>query len=553
MLTNNLNSNLIVEVLKKWQTEKIFGCHNPWEIPLVNALSKNSKIEYVESFQNNLTIPLAEGYAKQSGKIGVAIFGDQNNLINSLGFIKSAKINQSPLLIISGIKENRAHEHYNSNILLNKFCKNNYKVHKSNETFKVFQKAIKEAITEPFGPVVVELTEELLNAKVEKNDFALEKTQSYKICSPLDNVEKIALALLKSKSPVFITGFQLAQTNSQNELGELAEILGSPVICENQSNSSVHSVNLPYYHPYNLGFYNQKDPAMSSYLKNTDCVLTIGCQDDEQILQEVKNTTLIIQAVNKEKLLNKSKPANYALIGDLKINLTNLLEMIKKYQWPYEKQLEKRKKINRNIIQKSLIERQKLLDKVSFSDKNIKPLHIIKAFNDVFGKDTIFIDQSQSFSNFIKKYFHFSASNEIFGNLVDIPGWSLPFSAGVSIANTQKKRVVCLISDSQFLETANTILTLVKNKIPLTVVIFNNKGKMQLNFKNSHFKFGGNKTNFNFPKELNFENYVLGFGVKIISVNKASELISLISKNNNSKGPTIFEINTTDDPSSWNC
>lgn len=558
-----LNSaEIIIEVFKKWGVEKIFGTPSKLETSLIAYLRKNSQIEYIPAFEDHLALSLATGFAQLSGKVGVVNLGTPEGVLNSLGFIKSTKENQIPLVIISPLPTLSSevyepdHDALGLTDLAGKYCKWSWKITSPDQVAYALEKAMKISQTPPSGPTFISIPKDVFLAKSPKTSYSLHRSKSYKATSSLANTERVSLVLLKAKNPVIIAGALVATYKSQAELAELTEILGAPVISESpDTNSQVLGVNLQYYHPYYLGFYYHKDQAMKNYLKNADCILEIGTKVNySEMFKDINPRATIIHAADNPDDLGKHHVATYALVGDIKNNLTELINTLKRYQWPYEKQLEKRKKVNRVLVQKNLIERQKVMDKVELTGKIIKPLHLIKALNEVYNKETIFVDESQTFSSFLKRFFRFIATHEIFSLVGGQKGWGLPFAIGGAFSNANRKRLVCLVSEASFIKSLQSLLTLSKYKLPLIIIVTNNKGFASLHLE---YKKAGrfDKKNLEFltldKQQLNLETVTSGLGIKTFSVTKPQEIKETLEKANSLKAPVLVEVVMTDDLNDW--
>lgn len=555
-------AEIITEVLKKWGVEKIFGTPSTLETDFVTSIKKNSQIQLITSYEDDLAIAMGSGYAKLSQKTGVVNLGTPEGVMNSLGFVKSAFENQIPLVIISAVPSLYSevyepdHDGFGLSHLIENYCKWSWKINSPDQAAYALEKAMKLSQTPPFGPTFLAIPKDIFSAKSSKTSYSLHRSKSYKSNSSQANNEQVSLVLLKAKNPIIIAGAQIAAYSSQSELAEISEILGTPVISEApDQGSQVLGINLQYYHPYHLGFYYNKDKVMKNYLKNADCVLEIGTKVNySTMFKDINSKAVIIHASDNPLEIGKHHVATYALVGDIKTNLDELIGTLKRYQWPYEKQLEKRKKQNREIIQKNLIERQKALDKVVLNDKTIKPLHLIKALNEVFNKDTIFVDESQSFSNFFKRFFRFVSTHDVFGAIGGQKGWGLPFAIGLAIFNQNKKRLVCLVSEASFLKSVQSLLALAKYKVPLLVVVINNKGfaSMHLEYKKS-FRFDKKSLEFLSlaGQNINLETLSQGLGIKTLSVNKPQDLIAILEKAANLKNPVVVEVVTTEDLAVW--
>jgi acetolactate synthase-1/2/3 large subunit len=167
--------------------------------------------------------------------------------------------------------------------------------------------------------------------------------------------------------------------------------------------------------------------------------------------------------------------------------------------------------------------------------------------------DAVFIDESQTFSWFFKRYFSFTNKHIAYSSIASHLGWGLPFACGSSV-HFKNKKVVCLISDASFLLGVQTLATLSKYNLPVLSIVMNNGGFSSLKIEmQNYIKFKTQNINYlTLPdNKLSYPEIASGMGIKAESLDKPSDLLENMSKYYKTKGPSLLDIKLNNDLGIW--
>ncbi len=555
-------SEIIVQTLKNCKVKYIFGTPGTTEMPILSSLIKKApSIKYITTYLDGLAIGMADGYARSSGKVGIANLHATQGTLAAVGFIRAALRDQSPVVIISGLPSHSyelvepTHFIYGLTDILRRVTKWAWQVNSPDQTAHALERAIKIALTPPYGPTFLGIPQDLLVESSEFNSYPLHKCNNLNTCADSDKIQIVATTLLKSKNPIIFAGQKIPRSKAQKELTVLAEILAIPVISEAPDRGpQVYGVNMPSDHPLNAGYYTNRDETIKSFIDNADTIIEIGCKATyKRVVDEIKPKHRIIEITDDPMQCGNYHPITLGLTGDIKINLDKLNSILRQQVKKYTKEIEKRREAITNRINSKKIEYKKELDKIKLTGSKTTPMQLVKAMNEAFTDNTIFVDESQTFSWYFKQHFKFTLKNIVYGTGASHLGWGPPFAAGASVFHKNNK-VVCLVSDASFLLSVQTLMTIAKYKLPVLIFITNNKGFTSLKIEaQSYGNFGNSQLkhlNLDINK-LSYEKIANGMGIKSLTIDKPKDLTSIIKKAYNIRGPVLIDIQMDDSNNVW--
>lgn len=233
-----LSSELLFRMMKDLGIRYMFGTPGTTELPTV-AIPAKYEIEYVHALHENVAMGMAMGYARQSGLPGVVSVHVAPGLAHAMGNLYNAWRARLPVIALAGNQHSQliAQEPIlvaNMVEMARPFTKWSYELKNVYELPMVLQRAFKEAMTEPAGPVFLSLPVDLTLEQTALNVTPVTRVGS-RICGDLEQINRAAHLLAAAKHPLIVAGDAVGLSEAWDELKELAELLHAPVYSEAHS------------------------------------------------------------------------------------------------------------------------------------------------------------------------------------------------------------------------------------------------------------------------------------------------------------------------------
>ncbi|HZU42307.1 MAG TPA: biosynthetic-type acetolactate synthase large subunit, partial [Terriglobales bacterium] len=329
-------AEIIWECLGREGVTHVFGYPGGAILPAYDALGKYPNIRHVLVRHEQGATHMADGYARASGRVGVAVATSGPGATNMVTGIATAMLDSSPIVCITGQVGSKligsdAFQEVDITGITLPITKHNYLVTRAEDLAGVIREAFEVAKSGRPGPVLIDITKDAQQSAAE---FEWEKaTPPPAHFRPLRKAPPAeyqrALDLINSaKSPVILAGHGIILSGAVSEIREFAEKAGIPVAM-----TLLGIGAFPASHPLNLGMMGMHGEAWVNHaIQEADLLLAFGMRFDDRVTGNIKN-----YAPNAKKIhieidaaeVNKNVHADVALIGDLKSVLRELLLGVK--------------------------------------------------------------------------------------------------------------------------------------------------------------------------------------------------------------------------------
>ncbi len=268
----------------------IFGYPGGANIPMFDALI-DSSLKLVLARHEQGAVHMADGFARASGKVGVALVTSGPGATNAITGLLTAHMDSVPLVVICG-------QTITANLGLDAFqeadvsgisypvVKYSYLVKKTANLPAVMKEAFYLATTGRPGPVLIDVPKDVSSALFEA-DFSVDMDlPGYRIPSGYDesSIEKAAAALSEAKRPLLLIGHGAVIADAGEEVRRLAEKLRAPVV-----STLLGKGCFPEDHELSLGMLGMHGTAYANHaVKECDLILSIGSRFDDRITGNVK-------------------------------------------------------------------------------------------------------------------------------------------------------------------------------------------------------------------------------------------------------------------------
>ena len=460
-------SDLVLETLRDLEIDTIFGYPGGAVLPLYDAIYNFKGIRHILGRHEQGCLHEAEGYAKSTGKLGVAVVTSGPGATNAITGIADAMSDSVPLLVFtgqvarSGIGKDAFQEADIVGITM-PITKYNYQVRETADIPRIITEAVHIATTGRPGPVVIDLPKDV---SALETDFIYSPEidlPSYQpTLEPNDmQIKKILKQLSKAKKPVLLAGGGISYAEAAAELNEFAERYQIPVVTSLLGQGTIATS-----HPLFLGMGGMHGSfAANIAMTEADFMISIGCRFDDRLTGNpktfAKNAKVAHIDIDPAEI-GKIIAVDIPVVGDAKKALQQLLA----------------EPIVRNNTEKWIEKVTKDKNRVRSYDKKervVQPQAVIERVGELTNGDAIVVTDVGQHQMWTAQYYPYQNERQLVtsGGLGTM-GFGVPAAIGAKIANPDKE-VVLFVGDGGFQMTNQELAILNIYKIPIKVIMLNN-------------------------------------------------------------------------------
>ncbi len=325
-------AQIFLECLKKENVNEIFGYPGGVILTIYEALYNCPEIKHYLVRHEQAAIHAAEGYARVTGKPGVALVTSGPGATNAITGIANAYYDGYPLIVFTGqvgVNQigNDAFQEADIIGITRSCCKHNYLVKDVKDLPRVIKEAFHIATTGKPGPVVVDMPKDILSAS---STFSYPEKVQLPGYNPNYNghpkqISKALELLCDAERPVIIAGGGIVASEAMQELKELAEKLNIPV-----ANTLMAKGAFPESDKKSLGMLGMHGNFWANHaVTNCDVLFAIGTRFNDRItgcLKRFARDAQIIHVDIDPCSINKNVKVDIPIIGDAKNVMTAMLE-----------------------------------------------------------------------------------------------------------------------------------------------------------------------------------------------------------------------------------
>ena len=532
-------SEAVIKCLLEEGANVIYGYPGGAIMPVYDELYKyQDKIYHVLTRHEQGATHSAQGFARISGKVGVAIATSGPGATNLVTGLADAQIDSTPLVCITGqvsshLLGSDAFQETDIIGISTPITKWNYQITKASEIPEIFAKAFYIAKSGRPGPVLIDITKD---AQFEEFEFSYSKINGIRSYNPIPkfDISKISDAakmINKAKKPLIVWGQGVILGNAENELIDFVEKTGIPAAWTILGASAI-----PTSHELNVGMLGMHGNYAPNVLTNQcDLLIAIGMRFDDRVTGDVKRYATQAKKIHFEidpAEVNKNIEVDVAILGNAKKTLTEIIPLVnknshktwlKKFKDLYKIEYEK-------VIKLDLYPKKKGLT----MGEVIRHININTSGNAAIVSD---VGQHQMVACRYSE-FNISKSNITSGGLGTM-GFALPASIGAKMACPERE-VVAVIGDGGYQMTIQELGTVFQTKAAVKIVVLNNdflgmvRQWQQLFFDKRYAS----------TEMLNpdFIKIAEGYYIKCKRVEKRSELADAVEQMIKSKDPFFLEV-----------
>lgn len=535
-------ARILLECLKQEGVDTVFGYPGGTVINIYDELYSFPDIRHILPRHEQAGVHAADGYARASGKVGVAIATSGPGATNTVTGIATAYMDSIPLVVITGqvptaLIGNDAFQEVDIIGITRPCTKHNFLVKNVRELAGIVKKAFYIARTGRPGPVLIDLPKDVQVAVAEFRYPEKVDLRGYKptIEGHPKQIEKAAAMVLAAKKPVIYVGGGTILGNAAAELRELAETLHAPV-----TTTLMGLGAFPEDSPLSLGLLGMHGTYYANMaVTNCDLLVAVGARFDDRVTGKIAAFAphaKIIHVDVDPTSIKKNVRVDLPIVGMVNDVLTQLLKVIEDRGDAVE--------AFRNAVKPWLaeIDGWKARHPLTFaeSSKVIKPQAVIRKLRELSRPDAIIATDVGQHQMWTAQYFSFTRPRTLLssGGLGTM-GYGLPAAMGAQAAFPERQ-VIAICGDGGFQMNLQEIATLVQNKLPVKICIMNNNYLgMVRQWQELFFGKRYSQTVLDLP--IDFVKLAEAFGAVGFVAVKPSEVEETIRKGFSTPGPVIME------------
>ena len=463
----------VIRCLLAEGADLIYGYPGGAIMPIYDELYKFSdQLRHVLTRHEQGATHAAQGFARTSGKVGVAIATSGPGATNLVTGIADAQIDSTPMVCITGqvashLLGSDAFQETDIIGISTPVTKWNYQITKASEIPEIMAKAFYIARSGRPGPVLIDITKD---AQFEMFDFSYEKCKGVRSYQPipqlqLSQVEAAAKAINAARKPMIVWGQGVILGEAEEEFKNFVESTGIPAVWTILGLSA-----LPTKHPLNMGMVGMHGNYGPNLLTNEcDVLIAIGMRFDDRVTGNLATYAKQAQVVHLEidpAEISKNVHAHYPVLGDCKKSLSALTPLVEhKELTDWKAQFAAHMETEFDKVIKGDIQPTK---------EGLTMGEAIASINKHTGGDAVIVTDVGQHQMVACRYAEFirSKSNVTSGGLGTM-GFALPAAIGAKMG-AQDRHVVAVIGDGGYQMTIQELGTIFQTGTAVKIVVLNN-------------------------------------------------------------------------------
>ena len=451
----------------------IYGYPGGAIMPVYDELFKyQDQIHHVLTRHEQGATHSAQGFARISGRVGVAMATSGPGATNLITGIADAQIDSTPMVCITGqvpshLLGSDAFQETDIVGISTPVTKWNHQITRAEEIPEVIAKAFYIAKSGRPGPVLIDITKD---AQFETFDFTYKKCEGVRSYKPVPKVDtsilkSAAQAINDAENPMIVWGQGVILGEAEDEFKAFVEKSGIPAAWTIMGVSAI-----PTSHPLNVGMVGMHGNYAPNKLTNEcDVLLAIGMRFDDRVTGKLSDYATQAKVIHFEidpAEIDKNVIADIPVLGDVKETLSEILPMIKEKSYgDWHQQFKDLLKIEFEKVIKNDLHPTK--DGLTMGE-------VLKEINLQSRGEAAIVSDVGQHQMIACRYAEFNKSR---GNITSgglgTMGFALPAAIGAKMA-TPEREVVAVIGDGGYQMTIQELGTIFQTKAAVKIVVLNN-------------------------------------------------------------------------------
>ena len=470
---------ILVKALQAEGVKYVWGYPGGAVLHIYDAFYKQDTIQHVLVRHEQAAVHAADGYARATGDVGVALVTSGPGVTNAITGIATAYMDSIPMVIITGQVPTAAigldaFQECDTVGITRPIVKHNFLVKDAKDMADTMKKAFHIARSGRPGPVVVDIPKDVSFNKVAYHGYP--ETVTMRSYNPVrkghgGQIRKALQLLLAAKRPYIYTGGGVLLSNASNELRTLVDMLGYPVTNTLMGLGAYPSTGQKFLGM--LGMHGTLEA--NNTMQNCDVLLAVGARFDDRVIGNPKhfaqNERKIIHIDIDPSSISKRVKVDIPIVGDVKDVLLEMIAMIK--ESPVKPDA------------KALAEwwvtidawRKKDCLKYSMGKGDVvKPQYVVETlWNMTKGTDTYITSDVGQHQMWAAQYYRFDEPRRwINSGGLGTMGVGIPYAMGIKLAKPEAE-VFCITGEGSVQMCIQELSTCLQYNTPIKIVSLNNR------------------------------------------------------------------------------
>ena len=459
-------AEIIIRSLEKEKVEYMFGYPGGVVIPIFHQLF-NAPFNFILSRHEQGALHAADGYARASGKVGVALATSGPGATNLVTGIATAYMDSVPLVIFTGqvsrdMIGNDAFQEVDITGVTRPITKHNYLVQDIKDLSRIIREAFHIASTGRPGPVLIDVPVDISKSEYK---FSYPEKVSIRGYKPVyeghpNQIKKACRLIEASKKPVIYSGGGVVISNAAGELREFVKKTGIPV-----TTTLLGMGAFPETDPLSLEMLGMHGTYYSNQaVHDSDLLIAIGARFDDRVTGKITEfipNAKVIHIDIDPASVSKNVMVDVPIVGDCKKILAEINSLIKApkiKEWSDE------------------IQKLKAENPLSYENnsKEIKPQYVVeKIYEETKGDAVICTEVGQNQMWAAQFYKYTSPRTFISSGGFGTMGYGFPAAIGAQLARPDKK-VIDIAGDGSIQMNIQELIVAVQHRLPIIIAVLNN-------------------------------------------------------------------------------
>ncbi|MDP1640065.1 MAG: acetolactate synthase 3 large subunit [Hyphomicrobium sp.] len=536
-------AEMVLAALNDQGVEHIFGYPGGAVLPIYDELFQQEKVKHVLVRQEGGALHAAEGYARSTGKVGVALVTSGPGATNSVTGLTDALMDSIPLVCITGqvpthLIGNDAFQECDTVGITRPCTKHNWLVKNVNDLARIIHEAFYIAKAGRPGPVVIDIPKDIQFASgnyVGPSNIA-HKTYKPRVKPDQTAVRDAVDLMARAKRPVFYTGGGVINSGPKASqiLRELVRLTGFPITSTLMGLGAYPASDKQWLGM--LGMHGTYEANLAMH--DCDVMIAVGARFDDRITGRIDAFSPDSQKIQIDidpSSINKNVKVDIPIVGDVGYTLEDMLRVWKSKSPQVDKAAQKSwwKQIEQWRAKKSLSYKK--------SRDVIMPQYAVERLYELTkDRDAYITTEVGQHQMWAAQFYHFEEPNRwMTSGGLGTMGYGLPAAIGAQMAHP-KSLVIDIAGDASILMNIQECSTAVQYELPVKVFILNNQymGMVRQWQQLLH----GNRLSHSYTESLpDFVKLAEAYGWKGMRCEDPAQLDDAILEMINTKGPVIFD------------
>jgi acetolactate synthase-1/2/3 large subunit len=534
-------SQILLECLMLEGVDTVFGYPGGTVINIYDELM-NYPIRHVLTRHEQAAVHAADGYARATGKVGVAIATSGPGATNTVTGIATAYMDSTPLVVITGqvptpLIGNDAFQEVDIVGITRSITKHNYLVKDIRDLARIVKQAFYIARTGRPGPVLIDLPKDIQIASTAFSYPDKVELRGYKptYSGNVRQVEKAARMILAARRPVLYVGGGATAANGSDDLIAFAELIQAPV-----ATTLMGMAAFPTGHSLSLGMLGMHGTYYANMaVTNTDLLIAIGARFDDRVTGKISSFAPKAKIIHMDidpTSIKKNVRVDLPIVGDLRRVVSDIMARLRGNADQLAALPEA------TSAWRSQIDAWKAQYPMSYKASNevIKPQFVIEKIRELTEDDAIITTEVGQHQMWTAQFFNFARPRTFLtsGGLGTM-GFGLPAALGAQAACPQRQ-VIDISGDGSFQMNSQELATLVQYQLPVKIAILNNNYLgMVRQWQQMFFDRRYSQTTMELP--IDFVKLAESYGATGLQASRPDEVEEVIRTALNTPGPVLME------------